>query len=185
MSLSTYGQEMLALMQASQIGQQLIDFVKTNAAWAPLIVFLFSFAESLAVIGIFVPATVVLVAVAALIGASDIEFWPIWAGTAAGALAGDLLSYWIGITFKDKAPKVWPLSRYPDMYKRGERFFRKWGVWGLFIGRFLGPVRGMVPLVAGVFEMRFPLFFVANIASAMVWAFVLLAPGFAALNALQ
>jgi membrane protein DedA with SNARE-associated domain len=77
---------------------------------------------------------------------------------------------------------VWPLSHYPEMYERGDRFFRKWGVWGLFIGRFFGPVRGMVPLVAGVFSMPIALFTLANIASAMVWAFVLLAPGFAALQ---
>ena len=78
-----------------------------------------------------------------------------------------------------------PLSSYPEMYDRGERFFRKWGFWSLFIGRFFGPVRGMVPLVAGVFEMNFALFFLANIASGTIWAFVLLAPGFAALTALQ
>jgi len=185
MSLSAYGQEMLALMQASPLGQQIIDLVKANAAWAPFIVFLFALGESLAVIGVFVPATIVLVAIGALVGASDIQFWPIWAGTTAGAIAGDLLSYWIGITFKDRARKVWPLTRYPEMYDRGDRFFRKWGVWGLFIGRFFGPVRGMVPLVAGVFEMRFVLFIAANIASAMIWAFVLLAPGFAALNVLR
>ena len=185
MSLSAYGQEMLALMQASPFGQAIIDFVKANAAWAPLIVFLFAFAESLAVIGVFVPATIVLVAIGALVGASNIEFWSVWAGTAAGAVVGDLVSYWIGITFEDQARKVWPLSRYPQMYDRGDRFFRKWGVWSLFIGRFFGPVRGMVPLVAGVFEMRFVLFVMGNIASAMVWAFVLLAPGFAALHMLQ
>ena len=185
MSLSAYGQEMLALMQASPWGQELLDFVKANAAWAPAIVFLFAFLESLAVVGIFVPATVILVGIGALIGASDIEFWPVWAGTVAGAVGGDLISYLIGQQFKDRARKIWPLSRYPQMYDRGDRFFRKWGVWSLFIGRFFGRVRGMVPLVAGVFEMRIGLFMMANIASAMIWAFVLLAPGFAALHMLQ
>jgi membrane protein DedA with SNARE-associated domain len=184
-SLTAYGQDMLALMQATPLGAQTLDFIKANAAWAPLIVFLFSLGESLAVVGVFVPATIVLVAIGALVGASDIEFWPIVAGTAAGAVAGDLISYWIGYTFKDQARKVWPLSRYPEMYDRGDRFFRKWGVWSLFIGRFFGPVRGMIPLVAGVFEMPFVLFVVANIASGTIWAFVLLAPGFAALNVLR
>ncbi|HEX5779406.1 MAG TPA: DedA family protein [Xanthobacteraceae bacterium] len=185
MSLSAYGQEMLALMQAHPWGSQLLEFVKANAAWAPLIVMLFAFGESLAVVGIFVPATVVLVAIGALTGASGIDFWPVWAGTAAGAVLGDLVSYGIGRAFKDQARNVWPLSRYPHMYERSDRFFRKWGVWALMIGRFFGPVRGMVPLVAGVFEMPFALFMAANVASAMVWAFVLLAPGFAALHMLQ
>lgn len=185
MSLTAYGQEMLALVQANPLGQELLDFVRANAALAPAIVFLLAFLESLAVVGVFVPATVVLVGIGALVGASDIEFWPIWAGAVVGALAGDLISYWFGYALKDRAKKVWPLSNYPEMYDRGERFFKKWGTWSLFIGRFFGPVRGMVPLVAGVFEMPLLLFLLANVASAMVWAFVLLAPGFAALHMLQ
>lgn len=185
MDITTYGQEMLALLQAHPWGQQLLDFVKENARWAPLIVFLFAFTESLAVIGFFVPATVILVGIGALVGASDIEFWPVWAGTAAGAVAGDFVSYAVGQYFKDSARRIWPLSRYPEMYDRSDRFFRKWGVWALFIGRFFGPVRGMVPLVAGVFQMRIGLFMAANIASAMIWAFAMLAPGFAALSILQ
>ncbi|MEX0590861.1 MAG: DedA family protein [Xanthobacteraceae bacterium] len=183
--MSAYGQEMLAVMQASPFGQQIIDFVKANAPWAPAIVFLLALAESLAVVGIFVPATVFLVGIGALVGASDIQFWPIWMGATVGAVCGDAVSYWIGYMLKDRARTVWPLSRYPAMYDRGDRFFRKWGVWSLFIGRFFGPVRGMVPLVAGVFDMQFALFMLANIASGMVWAFVLLAPGYAALHMLQ
>lgn len=185
MSFAAYGQEMLAAVQADPYGAQLLAFLKANSIWTPLVVFLFAAGESLAVIGAFVPATVVLIAMGALIGVSGIEFWPVWVGTAAGAVAGDLISYWFGLRFKDQARKVWPLSRYPNMYERGESFFRKWGPWSLFIGRFFGPVRGMVPLVAGVFEMPFVLFLLANIASAMIWAFALLAPGFAALQMIQ
>ena len=185
MSLTAYGQEMLALMQAHPWGVQILDFVKANAGWAPVIVMLFAFGESLAVVGIFVPATVVLVGIGALVGASGIEFWPVWLGTTVGAVGGDLVSWLAGWSFKDRARNIWPMSSYPEMYDYSERFFRKWGVWALFIGRFFGPVRGMVPLIAGVFGMRFALFMSANIASAMIWSFVLLAPGFAALHMLQ
>jgi membrane protein DedA with SNARE-associated domain len=185
MSLSAYGQEMLALMQAHPWGAQILDFIKANSAWAPFIVMLFAFGESLAVIGVFVPATVVLVAIGALVGASGIDFWPVWLGTAIGAVGGDLVSWFVGWSFKDRAKAVWPISNYPEMYERGERFFRKWGLGALFIGRFFGPVRGMIPLIAGVFDMQFVISIAANIASAMVWAFVLLAPGFAAIHMLQ
>jgi membrane protein DedA with SNARE-associated domain len=184
-SFTAYGQEMLALMQAHPWGSQILDFIKANSAWAPLIVMLFAFGESIAVLGVFVPATVVLVGIGALVGASGIDFWPVWLGTTVGAVGGDLVSWLVGWSFKDRARGVWPLSRYPEMYDRSERFFRRWGVGALFIGRFFGPVRGMVPLVAGVFGMNFPIFMAANIASAMIWAFVLLAPGFTAIYMLK
>ncbi len=185
MSFATYGQEMLSAVQANPYGAQLLAFLKANAALAPLVTFLLAFGEALAVIGALIPATIVLIAVGALVGATDIEFWPIWAGAAAGAVLGDYVSYWFGFRFKDRARTVWPLARYPDMYARGDRFFRKWGPWSLFIGRFFGPLRGIVPLIAGVFQMPVMLFLMANTASAMLWAFVLLAPGFAAISVLQ
>ncbi|KES14420.1 SNARE associated Golgi family protein, partial [Gilliamella apis SCGC AB-598-P17] len=47
----------------------------------------------------------------------------------------------------------------------------------VFIGRFFGPLRAIVPLIAGTMHMSTSKFNLANIASAPVWAFVLLAPG--------
>ena len=69
---------------------------------------------------------------------------------------------------------MWPLSRYPDILPRGEAFVRRWGVPSIFIGRFFGPLRASVPLAAGIFEMPYMQFQVANFVSAMVWAAALL-----------
>jgi membrane protein DedA with SNARE-associated domain len=154
-----------------------VDFVKSNEAWAPLIVGIFALCESIAFLSLLVPATVILVGIGALIGASGIEFWPIWLGAVIGAFTGDWLSYWFGNTFKGRALRVYPLSRHPDMVARGEKFFFRHGAWSVFIGRFFGPLRAVVPLIAGVFGMNFVLFQMVNLSSAMVWAFLMLAPG--------
>lgn len=185
MNFSATSQEMLSSFFTSGLGQQIVEFVKTHQAWTPVIVFLLAFGESLAVVGFFVPATVALVGIGALVGAAGTEFWIIWAAAALGASLGDWVSYIIGFKLENTAKHVWPLSRYPDLYDRGERFFRRWGVWSVFLGRFFGPVRAIVPLIAGVFEMPMLQFQLANISSAMVWAFVLLAPGFATLELLR
>jgi membrane protein DedA with SNARE-associated domain len=154
-----------------------IDFVRDHQAWAPFIVAGLAFCESLAFLSLLVPATVILVGIGALIGAIDLAFWPIWLGGAVGAALGDWVSYEVGRYFEDKVHHVWPLSRRPDLVAKGEAFCRRWGVWGIFIGRFFGPARAVVPLIAGIFEMpRIP-FQLANVASALVWAFGLLAPG--------
>lgn len=175
-ALSTYAHEFTAL------AHQLTAWVKAHQAWAPLIVGLLAFGESLAVVSLFIPATVALIGIGALIGASDIPFWPVWLAAALGASLGDWLSYWVGIKLEDRAKHMWPLSRYPDMYARGERFFEKWGMWSVFIGRFFGPVRAIIPLIAGVFEMPYLKFQIANVLSAMLWALLLLAPGFTAIQ---
>jgi membrane protein DedA with SNARE-associated domain len=72
---------------------------------------------------------------------------------------------------------VWPLSRHPDLLPRGERFVTRWGVLGIFIGRFFGPLRASVPLIAGIFAMPIWRFQIANFVSAFVWSAALLTLG--------
>jgi membrane protein DedA with SNARE-associated domain len=153
------------------------DFVRDNAAWAPPIVFALAFAESLAFISLLVPAWGALVAIGALVGAGTLSFWPVWIAGALGAAFGDWLSYWLGLKLEYSVAHIWPLSRHPDLIPRGEAFVRKWGVLGIVIGRFFGPLRAAVPLVAGIFEMPFWRFQAANFGSALLWAAVLIALG--------
>ncbi len=157
--------------------QSVIAFVRDNAAWAPPIVFALAFGESLAFISLLIPAWAALVAIGALIGSSDISFWPVWIAASLGAACGDWLSYWIGLKLEYSVQHIWPLSRHPELIPRGEAFMKKWGIPGIFIGRFFGPLRAVVPLVAGIFEMPYWRFQLANFSSAFVWAAVLLTLG--------
>lgn len=164
-------------MQFHDIVQQTVDFVRLHAQWAPPIVFVLAFAESLAFISLLVPAWGALVAMGALIKSGGLEFWPVWIAGALGAACGDWLSYWVGLKLERGVGNIWPLSRHPDLIPRGEAFVKKWGVLGIFIGRFFGPLRASVPLVAGIFEMPYWRFQFANFFSAFVWAAVLLTIG--------
>lgn len=159
------------------VAADVVAFTKANQAWAPVIVGVLCFAESLAVISFFVPATVMLVGIGGLIGGAGLSFWPIWSGAVVGAILGDWLSYVVGVYFKESAHHHWPLSRYPEFTKRADDFMRKWGAMGVFIGRFSGPLRAFVPLAAGIFMVPHWKFQLANVTSAIAWAFLLLAPG--------
>ncbi|HZP78980.1 MAG TPA: DedA family protein [Pseudolabrys sp.] len=157
--------------------QPIIDFVRAHEAWAAPVVFALAFGESLAFLSLLIPAWGALVAIGALIGPSGINFWPVWIAGSIGAALGDWLSYWVGDKFKYGAARIWPLSRYPELLPRGEVFVRKWGPLAVCIGRFSGPLRASVPLVAGIFKMPYWSFQLANFASAFVWAGVLLTLG--------
>ncbi len=157
--------------------EHIIAFVRDNAAWAPPIVFVLAFGESLAFISLLIPAWGALVAIGALLGSSGIDFWGVWIAGALGAALGDWLSYWIGLKLEYSVAKTWPLSRHPELIPRGEAFVKKWGVPGIFIGRFFGPLRAVVPLIAGIFEMPYWRFQLANFSSAFVWCAVLLTLG--------
>lgn len=154
-----------------------VAFVREHQAWAPLVVAALAFCESLAVISLFVPATVILLGIGGMIGGMGLSFWPIWAGAAIGAALGDWLSYEVGRYLEDSAHHVWPLRNHQSLIAKGEAFTKKYGVWAIFLGRFFGPARAFVPLVAGIFEMPRTPFQIANVTSAILWAFLMLAPG--------
>ncbi len=157
--------------------QPIIDFVRIHGAWAAPVVGALAFGESLAFISLLIPAWGILVAIGALIGPSGIDFWSIWVAASIGAALGDWLSYWIGTKLGPPVAHVWPLSRHPELLPRGEAFVKRWGVLAIFIGRFFGPLRASVPLVAGIFVMPYWRFQLANFTSAFVWAAVLLTLG--------
>jgi membrane protein DedA with SNARE-associated domain len=157
-----------------EFGRAVAEFVRDHQAWAAPIVFLLAFGESLAFISLLIPAWGALVAIGALIGASGISFWPIWLAGGLGAALGDWISYWFGYKYKERVAAMWPLSRYPDLLPRGEAFVKNWGMPSIFIGRFFGPLRASVPLAAGIFEMDYVQFQIANFVSALVWAAALL-----------
>jgi membrane protein DedA with SNARE-associated domain len=164
-------------MHLHAIVQHVTEFVRDHGEWAAPIVFVLAFAESLAFISLLVPAWAALVGIGALISSGGINFWPVWIAASLGAALGDWLSYWIGLKLEYSVQHIWPLSRHPDLIPRGEAFVKKWGILGVFIGRFFGPLRASVPLVAGIFEMPYWRFQMANFSSAFVWAAVLLTLG--------
>jgi membrane protein DedA with SNARE-associated domain len=154
-----------------------VEFVHLHQAWAVPIVFALAFGESLAFISLLIPAWAALVGIGALISSSHLNFWPIWVAGAVGAALGDWLSYWVGIKLGPPVAHIWPLSRHPELLPRGEAFVKRWGVLAIFIGRFFGPLRASVPLVAGIFRMPYWPFQLANFSSAFVWAAMLLTLG--------
>ncbi len=123
------------------------------------------------------PATVILIGIGALVGGADIPFWPVMLAAAVGAAAGDWVSYEAGRWLGPGARERWPLRRYPHLVVSAEGFIARWGVAAVALGRFFGPARALVPLVAGILGLPRPGFQIANVASALVWAFALLAPG--------
>jgi membrane protein DedA with SNARE-associated domain len=157
--------------------QACLAFIRDHQAWLTPIVFVLSFGESLAFLSLLLPATAILFAVGGLIGASGLDVVPIWAAAAFGAFLGDWVSYWFGWHYRDRVGHMWPLSRHPQMLERGHRFFERWGIAGVFFGRFFGPLRAAVPLAAGICGMPQRHFQIANVASALVWAAGILAPG--------
>lgn len=154
--------------------QPTLAFIAAHANWAVVVMFVVSFGESFVLIGIAFPGTSLLLAAGALVGAGTLPALPIMTGAILGAVAGDGICYSLGRVFGDGISRIWPFNRNPQFIANGKRFFVRHGGKSVFIGRFLGPMRGTVPLAAGLMKMPADRYWLANIASALVWAPALL-----------
>lgn len=152
-------------------------FIAAHRAWALPLIFLVSFGESFAFISLVVPGTTILAACGALVPSGTLPLLPLLVGGIAGAVLGDGISYWLGRRYGPAITASWPLSRHPGMVVKGEAFLQRWGAWGVAVGRFFGPLRAVVPLAAGIARMDRRTFWIANVASAVVWAPAVMLPG--------
>jgi len=156
-----------------------LQWVAAHPGWMGLIVFLTALGESLAVIGLILPGAAMMVGFGALIALGHLEFWPTWAWAVAGAIAGDGLSFWLGHTFHQQLRQRWPFSTHPELVDRAMAFFQAHGGKSVLLGRFVGPLRPVIPAVAGMLDMPVGLFLLVNVSSAMLWAPAYLLPGMA------
>ena len=157
--------------------QPMLDFISTHSGWAVAIMFVTAFGESFAFVSLLFPGTSLLIAAGALMAAGSLPYFPILAGAVLGAVLGDTVSFWIGHRFGGGLARVWPFTRSPELLPSGIRFFARHGGKSVFIGRFFGPVRAVIPLAAGIMRMPRGRFWFANVTSAMVWAPMLLFAG--------
>jgi undecaprenyl-diphosphatase len=156
--------------------QPVLDWIVANPTWAGFIVFLISLIESLAIIGLIIPGTPVMFAIGLMMGTGDLPFWQTMLWAIFGAIVGDGVSYWLGHRFHEQLRDFWPFRQFPKILEHGEKFFKNHGGKSIILGRF-GPVRPVIPVIAGMMDMQPKPFLFFNIVSAFIWAPAYTLPG--------
>lgn len=157
--------------------QALISYFSAHPQIALGAVFAAALLEALAVVGTVIPGSSIVFAGGVLIGLGALNSWWTAAIAVAGAIMGDGISYWLGHHFQEKIRTLWPMKKYPGLFVRGQLYFEKNGGKSVFFGRFLGPVRAIVPVVAGMAGMPATQFYVMNVLSALAWSAAHILPG--------
>ena len=122
-----------------------IDALKAEPTWLLGLIFFVAFVEAFAVVGVVVPGVVLLFALSLAIGLEPGLFFSAWLVATLGALSGDGVSFWLGQRWQPN-PKA---SRYGDVLDRARDLFARHGGKSIFIGRFVGPIRPVIPLPWG------------------------------------
>ena len=160
----------------SGLWQDVLIFMREHEVYLLPIAFAICMAESIIVVSLFVPSTIILLASSALLGASGVGIASLWIAAGLGAALGDWVSYGLGRFTYRELKEGWPFYQNRRTIARGRLFFARWGWASMFLARFMGPLRSFTPLVAGICRMPLIVFGIASLLSAFVWAGAVLAP---------
>ncbi len=157
--------------------QDLLNWLSANPGWAGFWIFVMSFVESLAFVGILVPGIIILFGIGALVSFGAIDMLPVWIWGTTGALVGDVVSFAVGRRYRERLADVWPFTHFPGMLERGHGYFQKHGAKSVAIGRFIGPLRPVIPVTAGMLGMTPRRFLAVAVPACIAWTPVYLLPG--------
>ena len=148
--------------------QNLFEWMPDGAVYYSTIAVV-AFLESLIAVGVIIPGSslIVFAGFLALHGRGNIV--TIITVSAIGAFLGDMLSFWIGARFGEQLLFTRLFQKRKGLLRRAELFFIAHGGKSVFFGRFVGPVRGFIPFVAGSAQMNPKAFTAFAIVSAILW----------------
>lgn len=156
----------------------LIQFVQDNRRLVEVVLFLLAMGESIVLVSFFIPASLLFLAIGGLHAAAGGEIVPLIIAGTLGAFLGDFVSYYIGWRYRDGLQRRWPFNAHPEWLGNANRFFDKWGIAGVVVAKFIGPMRPLVPTISGAVAMPPRAFVPASAVSSLVWSIVFLAPTF-------
>ena len=158
----------------------LVNLVGRLGHWGYLVIFLGATLESAAFLGLVVPGEG-LVLVAGFFAAQGLlDIGDLTALVALGAIFGDTIGYQMGRRMGRAG-----LEHFGGRFglnaariEKAESFFKRHGGKAVFLGRFVGFARALVPFIAGSSRMPYRKFLVYNVLGASLWAPAILLLGY-------
>jgi undecaprenyl-diphosphatase len=143
--------------------------------------FLIAMSESIAMIGLAVPGSTLIVLAGFLTAHGQGHLTAVMAAAGSGALTGDFISYWMGARLGYRFLRRPFFRKYLGAIRKAELFFLDHGGKSLFLGRFAGPLRGLTPFMAGTGGFPLSRFSGYTLISCLLWG--LAYPGLGKLGA--
>ena len=156
---------------------EVILWLKDNPEWIALGVFGAAFIESFALIGVIIPG-VVLLAIISGMAASTLSIFELVLIAYVASFLADILSFLLGTGISKSIDNLWPFNKYPNLLVLGRSFVKRFGILGVFVGKFIGPIRPLLPLTAGSLGMNFKYFLTVEVFSSFLWALLYTIPGY-------
>ncbi|AQS50070.1 hypothetical protein BMG03_19285 (plasmid) [Thioclava nitratireducens] len=156
---------------------QILPSLQSFGLWSYWIIGFAALFEAVFVTGIFIPGTLVVDAGGLLVQQGALDFLDLVWFVAIGSVVGGEISFWLGRWLRRGIEKRRKLEDSKS-YRRAVRLFERYGGFALVLGRFLGPVSGLVPLAASAAGMPRRRFLLWNAISGFPYALAHVGFGF-------
>lgn len=159
--------------------QHVIDWAQAHPGLSLAAAFILAVLECTVLLGLFLPGSGVLFALGALVSLDALPFGATMGLVAGGALIGDITSYEIGRRYGAALFRRPFLAKRAKLIEKGGAFFRRHGGKGVIMAHLVGPLRPLIPAIAGVYGMPRLRFWLAIVPAAIAWTALYTLPGVA------
>ena len=142
---------------------------------AVFLVPLLAFMETCIGLGLIVPSLMIVVVTSVFYANDWANIWLMAAMAMVGSSLGDHVGFYAGRGIGQRIHGWRIMERHAKRWERAETMVRRYGVFTIFIGRFIPAIRSMVPAMMGITRfdrLRYTLY---DVAACSLWALGLVA----------
>lgn len=138
------------------------------------------FGESAIALDLIVPGEVGMVFIGAAAHDAGAPLALLITAGVVGAVAGDSAGYFIGRRWGTRVLYrwVWLRRRVEPAVERSQKYFERRGGLAVFVARWVGALRAVMPVVAGISEMRYRRFLAWDVPAVILWTSLVVSLGF-------
>ncbi len=134
---------------------------------------LLAFAEACVGIGIFISGAFLLAVATFVLNSGLASLETICVLAALGAITGDHAGFYVGVWLGPNFHQTKLAKRYTAKLSQGEALIIKYGVWAIFIGRFIPAIRSVIPALMGLSEFDKTRYSAYDIVACALWSVAL------------
>lgn len=160
------------------ITQTALSLAQHAGLWGYWFALLAALAETVFLLGLFVPGSTLLLLMGMLAGQGVFDLGDLLFFAIVGATLGDNVNYFLGRRYGRHWLREDRWFLKTDHVAKAENFFNRHGGKSVFLGRFVPSVKEIMPFIAGMAGMERRSFMIWNLLGAIGWGLQWILPGY-------
>ncbi len=150
------------------VNEFILSFLQLHLNIGYLIITIGIFCSAVFPISLFWYGEFVFIPASILIGLWELRLWEVFLCSVTGSFLGDMVNYYLGYAYGRGLFKKNNRFLNEKTLEKGEMFFKKYGMWGVFLSKFVPLIPWTVSFLAGLHRMNLIIFIIVDIFASVV-----------------